>query len=411
MTSYFTRMAPVAASVTLVLVLGGMLERTPTEARVEALEAKIALLESRVNSAGSAQQPPQQWTVKAPFTVVDNAGKPVFMVRAEPRGMIVVDAEGNTLVAASALPGNGFVKAINVAQNRTALISADASSARLLLRDAATTDRLLLTVAGNGRPTVTLNGDAHQPIVQLQTQVANGGGELVISDAKGKDVLFESAVTEGAVLKIFNPAQTRSSVLGVDRGRAAFLIRDGQDSASDRAVIGVGPDGKTSFRVWNAQHGRILEVAQEDSGGGRLHLYDPSGNSNVTLGALHFGGYFRAQTPDGSRVAILGTEPGNALVALRDGSKNSRATLVVGQTGRPEFALFNSTHNAIVNLAEDDKGTGRFQLFSAGGTTTVEAGTQANGRGTVRVGPQYKCVPANSLVPTVPDCIVGKIQP
>jgi len=255
--------------------------------------------------------------------------------------------------------------------------------------------------------TFTVVDDGGRPVFKVDPTFR--GFQLYSAD--GKVYIGSSAGRTGARLEIRNESATRSVLMEAQHNVARFVVNDGTDSSTNRVAIGVGEDGKTNFRVFNRTHGKILEVSQEDSGGGRLHLYDPAGNSNVTLGAMHFGGYFRAQTPDGGRVAILGTEPGNALVALRDGSKTSRATIVVGKDGRPEFALFNEAHKDIVNIAQTNRSAGVLQLFDASGRTVVEAGTTADGKGSVVAGPNYKCVPGNTMVPMLPDCLMGKIQP
>ncbi|HEY6829012.1 MAG TPA: hypothetical protein VI259_19265 [Gemmatimonadaceae bacterium] len=244
---------------------------------------------------------------------------------------------------------------------------------------------------------------AGRPVFRIDPSIRG----LQLFGVGGRAYLGATAGATGGRLEIRNEAATRIAVMEAHHNVAGFTVSDGKDSATDRVAIGVAEDGKTNFRVFNRTHGKILEVAQEDSGGGRLHLYDPAGNSNVTLGAMHFGGYVRAQTPDGNRVAILGTEPGNALVALRDGSKKSRATLVVGSTGRPEFALFNQAHKDIVSLTENASGSGLIQLFDANGTTMIEAGTNADGLGTLHAGPKYKCVPISGVLPVLADCVVG----
>jgi hypothetical protein len=231
--------------------------------------------------------------------------------------------------------------------------------------------------------------------------------------ATGHVYIAGSAGATGARFEMRNESATRGALIEAHHNVVGFSISDGRDTTgvTARVAIGVDEEGKTNFRVFNRTHGKILEVSQEDSGGGRLHLYDPAGNADVTLGAMHFGGYFRAQTPDGGRVALLGTEPGNAFVVLRDGSKKSRATMVVGKDGKPEFALFNSAHQDIINLGQDNRGTGVLQLFNASGATVVQAGTNQDGKGAVLVGPSYKCVPASGVLPVLPDCIVGHKQP
>lgn len=263
-------------------------------------------------------------------------------------------------------------------------------------------ERAAVQVGNTVKGTFTVVDAAGRPVFKVDPLLRS----FELLGTQGHVYIGGTAGTTGARLEIRNESATRIVLMEAHHNVAGFAVSDGKDSATERVAIGVAEDGKTNFRVFNRTHGKILEVSQEDSGGGRLHLYDPAGNSNVTLGAMHFGGYFRAQTPDGNRVAILGTEPGNALVALRDGSKKSRATLVVGSTGKPEFALFNSAHKDIISLTEN-RSSGLIQLFDANGTTMIEAGTNPDGVGTLHAGPMYKCVPISGVLPVLPDCVVG----
>ena len=322
----------------------------------------------------------------------------------------VLDPAHKEVAKLSDVQGGGGRLEVNTAdQHRAATLRADRSAATMALRDGPGADRVAASLGPDGTASLSVLSPAHKPSAQLKH--GDAGGQLDLNSAEGKPFIAAQAGKAGGRLEMRNDGATRIAVMEAYRGGARFAVSDGADSAKTRAAIGVAEDGKTEFRVFNQTHGKILEVAQEDSGGGRLHLYDPAGNSNVTLGAMHFGGYFRAQTPDGNRVAILGTEPGNALVTLRDGSKTSRLTMVVGRTGKPELALFNTGHKDIVSLTESNSGAGILQLFDANGTTMVEAGTNADGKGTVHAGPLYKCVPISGVLPVLADCIVGHKQP
>jgi hypothetical protein len=63
----------------------------------------------------------------------------------------------------------------------------------------------------------------------------------------------------------------------------------------------------------------------------------------------------------------------------------------------------------VASLYASEAGSGRWQLTDGGGTPVVEAGALGSGRGTVRVGPGFKCVPITMSL-RVPDCIVGRTE-
>jgi hypothetical protein len=107
-------------------------------------------------------------------------------------------------------------------------------------------------------------------------------------------------------------------------------------------------------------------------------------------------------------------------------SEDGRGLLqVFGPGNRPIAVLTQATDHpgGLLQISGDDGPVanvmagahgGFFQLSNASGVPTVEAGTLTNGRGMVRVGPEYKCSPLKASTPVIglpgfEDCLVGSV--
>lgn len=159
------------------------------------------------------------------------------------------------------------------------------------------------------------------------------------------------------------------------------------------------------FEVYDAANKPIFRVGANPRS---MTLLFPSGNEAALASALPGGGFFKALA-DGSASDVLQTVVGvdgkAALVAVRQGRK-PRGVLAIGEDGKAALTVSNENDVQILAITQGHSGGGLLQLDDATGTPTVEAGTDAVGRGEVHVGPgPFACVSGGIAAPT---CLKGR---
>jgi hypothetical protein len=152
-------------------------------------------------------------------------------------------------------------------------------------------------------------------------------------------------------------------------GKPIFTVTDGAvKQAVGRIRIGRGSGDNYGVSVANAAGTLVAALTEASNGAGGFGVYDQAGNRSVQVIA---GQGVRLYGPSDKEVVSIG---------------------------------FNGAH--------PDRGvlqiSGLLQVFNAAGETVVEAGSNSNGVGVVRVGPGAKCVPMGTL--RLPDCIMGRKQ-
>ena len=131
--------------------------------------------------------------VRAPFEVVDAAGKPILVVRSEPRGLILQDVNSKITAMASVLADSSFFKVVSPAgTDEISLGAAQDGTIGLIARKVSQgkrTDRIRLVVpAATLMPTLELTNSKGQTIAALQ-QGQTGGALLQLQDAGGNGVV------------------------------------------------------------------------------------------------------------------------------------------------------------------------------------------------------------------------------
>jgi hypothetical protein len=182
-----------------VAALSEQLATTQREAgsRADALAQRIAALEaSPRNPSAKPNQPATR--VVAPFEVVDPAGKTILAVRASPRGLTLLDDQGRTIVAASALASGGFVKALAADGTLQTIMGVNGKFAGFVLRDG-DQSRGTLAIAEDGKPILNMSNDNHVVVVAL-TQAASGGGYLQLGNAAGSSTVEAGTTADGVGL-------------------------------------------------------------------------------------------------------------------------------------------------------------------------------------------------------------------
>jgi hypothetical protein len=354
--------------------------------RVTALEEKLAALTS-----GSASL-----RIKAPFEVVDAAGHPILQVAQyaegaafKPSGMVIFSDPKS---------GGGGLFAHNKAGSPVLALGHAGEGGTLALRDDAGKTRARMT----------------------------GTGRLVILDAEENDLL--------TIAEDISKEEANIRIGGDDDGYAVEV-----GSGKGAAVLGTDADGVAELSLTDAQdRTRALMDAE-----GTLQISDQSGrdilsvaedvtgeNAGVAIGGGKGGGVVRLTDGGGKPAAgILGGK--RAMVVVNSAGKTV-AEMVANDGGDGLFQIWgggaipiallgravgaeggvlqiSNGKVTVTSLLASEGGNGRWQLNDAAGTPIVEAGSLGSGRGTVRVGPGFKCVPITMSL-RVPDCIVGRIE-
>ncbi|HXW50764.1 MAG TPA: hypothetical protein VEJ41_02135 [Candidatus Acidoferrales bacterium] len=154
------------------------------------------------------------------------------------------------------------------------------------------------------------------------------------------------------------------------------------------------------FIVVDSSGHPLARIFDEHGNGGKLNLYSTSGQDIAELGISTTGsaGVSDVAAPDKKHEAMMVADnelgswhgvsngvTGVPIAALGEGAIN-------GSTTEPAIFLNNKKGAAVV--LEVEKDTGKLQLTNAAGEIRVEAGTELNDDGAVKVsGPRGQCLP------------------
>lgn len=187
----------------------------------------------------------------------------------------------------------------------------------------------------------------------------------------------------------------------VDQLEATLASREREASLQPSRV-------KAPFEVVD-RTGKLIFVVTDD----RYNWVPDQGRVTVSRGrADNFVMTFHR--PAGQIALALGEAaaptPGAGVVSVNDPAGITRVEL----HGAEGVDTFSPTGKDVISLGFDakthERGVvhlhGLMQIFDAGGRTTVEAGTQEDGVGVVRVGPNFVCSGYGGV--RAPDCIKGR---
>lgn len=177
------------------LLLGDEGNEPPSPAKMQAamrdLQARIARLTADLNRLEQTAAT-RGSTVRAPFQVVDKAGKAILLVEEEPRSLRVQDPAGHPLAIATALPTGGFFKALTPSENRVAVLGASNNMALVTVRDGPDTPRATLAVTADGNTALVIMNKQHQNVATLSHKES---GMLQLSNPTGQ-LRLEAGVTQ-----------------------------------------------------------------------------------------------------------------------------------------------------------------------------------------------------------------------
>ena len=150
-------------------------------------------------------------------------------------------------------------------------------------------------------------------------------------------------------------------------GRPILTVTEGiAREGIGRVRVGRGTADNYGIWIMNSTGTPMAALAEAKDGAGQISAYAKDGSRSVQA---HGGDGFSLFSPSDKEIAKWGFRPDNQ-----------------------ERGFFDLS--------------GLLQIFNDGGETVVEAGTNPNNVGVVKVGPGAKCVPMATL--RVPDCIMGR---
>jgi hypothetical protein len=153
--------------------------------------------------------------VSAPFSVVDGAGKTLFVVAADPRGFQLLTESEEFGAGASALTNASFIKVASPDANTQALMGVlGETKPTMTLRYGGRFDRLTLSVVDDN-PTLNLVNHTNINIVNLD-QGAFGGGRLQLNNAEGNAMVLAGMIANGVgVVRVFPDGNPGRGLFGL----------------------------------------------------------------------------------------------------------------------------------------------------------------------------------------------------
>ena len=262
-------------------------------------------------------------------------------------------------------------------------------------------------------------------------------GDDLADDAAARKLEQRLAKLEGAQQTAKNDGKTgtKPDAAGDDKPmtvRVPFVVQDKSgrtifevDTSADgrpivvvssslgaAAILGIDPLGKSSLRLFNAQHASVRLSAESE--GGALSLENKTRKEAVTLSVDRgnaglvkvFSAAGRAVTAlssnaSGGQVLVADGQSGKNTVTLQTSAEGGRVTVHAPDGGSARAAMLadgNSGSLSVFNvdgsglagaaLETGKSGAGRLVITDSAGNTMVEAGMLTNtGIGIVRVGP------------------------
>jgi hypothetical protein len=359
-------------------------------------------------SPATYAQAPQGMTVKAPFIVLDDAGRPLMAVLNDlARGVKIFDATGEVVAELndSGL-GSGALRVHSRTFKNGAALTADSQGGSLQLE---TTGRTLAAInakttaigapfrvnSNNGTPLidVTTQSVVMKTALRVQTaagaEVASmtengyGGGTLTVGSGKIPAAMLGTGQSGAGFLLVRNKEGVDAAAVGAPGGRPAGFYAFGSDGKTIQASLGLDDTLKGILRVGDSNSARGV-LGHTKAGGVSFALYDAAG--------------------DAYRVGLLAA-PDNSFVRLN--SQKHAVHLNADGTGAAVH-LFNTAGSAAASLQSTSSGFGKFSLGNPAGDTMVEAGT-TNGVGIVRAGPMIGG-PAKYGLTGLPYAIIGTVK-
>lgn len=168
------------------------------ERAIADLQRRVAVLTQRIATLEHTPSAPPGHRVKAPFSVVDAAGKPIFEVIGQPRAFHLKTASGHVLAYASATETGGSFRARSFDGGTEAVLGVNGNAGMVFVRKGGIT-RGTLGIAENGKPSLEITNDAGVSVAALLPG-ASGGGKLQLGNAAGNSMVEAGVLASGVGL-------------------------------------------------------------------------------------------------------------------------------------------------------------------------------------------------------------------
>lgn len=290
---------------------------------------------------------PEPLTVKAPFIVLDAAGRPMVTVDEadDGRGVFVNNRAGKSVAGLFMAHETGQVRVAaqsgSAAGSATMWVTEDGLP-RIALEGVGGAQLVDLGVADNKQTQLNVYNHAGETIARVGEQ-ANGAGMLMASSADG----------------------SATSTLGVnDAGQAGLRIKAG---GRVLAELGAAEKGNMRLKIWGAQGAPVAMMGSSaDGSGGAMVVNGGDGKPRGTLSVADGGGQLYVWGAGPSALAQVGV----------DG-------------GRGTLRVLNKSGGSVVWMDETAQGAGHLAVADPSGAAAAEMGY--NGTGIVRaLGPGGK---------------------
>jgi hypothetical protein len=216
---------------------------------------------------------------------------------------------------------------------------------------------------------------------------------------------------EGAMFTISNDQGKEVAQIGVDDGNGYIATLDPNRRYAE-VEMGVSEKGDPGLTV--SQKGKARAILGLRTNAGHLALANAKDLivANVTGTGPGDGGAVTVGNGSGKGVAnVTAGADGSGLVQVFQPGAGSVVVLTQDKAGGL-LQIKNGSGTPVASFkAGNSDGGGYWQLTDAGGNPMVEGGSD-EGRGIVRAGPFYTCLPAMGTaivgVASLPDCIRGR---
>ena len=291
-------------------------------------------------------------------------------------------------------------------------------------------------VGPNGKVILHVGNDPSTGAVAVWHAAGRPGGNIMIRADNGTNLAGIGTANAGH--GVVFAADAKGSPRAQVNGTGSVLVFD----QKEHQLAGIiEHEGRGRLGVWH-NDARVVTLENDPGRGnsGALTLNGPAGNVIATMKGSEggAGGALSVMNAAGKPVAgLVGGPAASGAVVVANSSGVGLAEMSVSNDGRGVVQVFGRGQRpvAVLTQAKDRpdglvqisgvggpvahitvgaSGGGYFQLNSASGTPTVEAGTLPSGAGMVRVGPQYKCDPVRPATPVIgipgfEDCLVGSV--
>lgn len=381
------------------LLLGTWVLTAQTPATQDELERRVSELEARL-----LKGPGTTTRIQAPFEVVGAGGSVILQVK---QGLptandgVAIFSQGKTAgvtvnqggkdIAGLGTADNGKGGLVFIADEYgapRAEIRADGGVSVLNGSGQVVAAMLALSDGAYSGRFAVMHGD--KLIASLEG--TSDGGLLDIADERGKSKAQVGIDDANGYISTLDPKGYGEVEMGVsEKGEPRLALND---KGKLRASLGLWT-GAGLLAISNAKGEAVANVRGDGiNSSGAVIVGNGSGKgvANMTAGA-DGSGLVQIFQPGGSPIAVLTQDKAGGLLQIKSAA------------GTP-----------VANLKTGGEGGGYLQLTNPAGTATVEAGTEADGRGTVKAGPYYKCSTRAAAAVMVgmislPDCIQGRTQP